>query len=50
MRLAKKGFLEAIASDPGLKQGVNTYAGHCTYEAVASAQGISYSPLDSLIK
>lgn len=49
LRLANKGFLEAIRSDPGLKEGVNTYAGHCTYEAVASAQGIPYSPLDSLI-
>jgi alanine dehydrogenase len=49
MKLANKGFFEAISKDPGLKEGVNTYAGHCTYEAVASAQGISYSPLDSLI-
>ena len=48
-KIAKKGFFEAIASDPGLKAGVNTYAGHCTYEAVASAQGIPYTPLDSLI-
>ena len=31
--LANKGFLHAIASDPGLKEGVNTYAGECTYEA-----------------
>ena len=35
--------------DPGLKEGVNTYAGHCTYEAVATAQNIPYSPLDRLI-
>jgi len=50
LKLANKGFLQAITSDPGLKQGVNTYAGHCTYEAVASAQGIPYSPLDQLIR
>src|ERR1044071_3080783 len=50
LRLAKKGFLQAINSDPGLKEGVNTYAGHCTYEAVASAQGIPYSPIDQLIR
>ena len=49
LKLANKGFLEAIRSDQGLKEGVNTYAGHCTYEAVASAQGIPYSPLDSLL-
>ena len=41
--------LDAISKDPGLKEGVNTYAGHCTYEAVASAQGIPYSPLEKLI-
>jgi len=49
MKLANKGFFEAISKDPGLKEGVNTYAGHCTYEAVASAQGIPYAPLESLI-
>jgi alanine dehydrogenase len=50
MKLANKGFLQAITSDPGLKEGVNTYAGHCTYEAVASAQGITYSQLEQLIR
>src|SRR6185295_15892571 len=49
LKLAKKGFLDAISSDPNLKEGVNTYAGHCTYEAVATAQSIPYSPLESLI-
>lgn len=49
LKLANKGFLQAIANDPNLKEGVNTYAGHCTYEAVASAQGIPYAPLESLI-
>ena len=33
-----------------LKAGVNTYAGHCTYEAVAQAQGISYTSIDALIE
>jgi len=49
LKLANKGFLQAISSDPGLKEGVNTYAGHCTYEAVAAAQGIPYTALDQLI-
>jgi alanine dehydrogenase len=31
LKLANQGFLEAIGSDPGLKAGVNTFAGHCTY-------------------
>jgi alanine dehydrogenase len=49
LRLANRGFFEAIAIDPGLKAGVNTYAGHCTYEAVATSQGLKYTPLDDLI-
>lgn len=49
LKLANKGFYQAIADDSGLKEGVNTYDGHCTYEAVASAQAIPYTPLDSLI-
>lgn len=49
LKLANRGFHEAIASDAMLKEGVNTYAGHCTYEAVAVAQGIEYTPLDKLM-
>jgi alanine dehydrogenase len=49
VKLANKGFLSAISSDEGLKAGVNTYAGHCTYEAVAVSQGLEYTPLQKLI-
>ncbi|MFN0140455.1 MAG: alanine dehydrogenase [Pyrinomonadaceae bacterium] len=47
--LANKGFEKAIADDAGLAEGVNTYAGKLTYEAVATSQGLEYTPLDSLI-
>ncbi len=47
--LANKGFERAIAEDHGLREGVNTYAGKLTYEAVATSQGLEYTPLDSLI-
>jgi alanine dehydrogenase len=50
LKLANKGFFEGIESDPGLKAGVNTYSGHCTYEAVAISQGLQYIPLDNLIE
>ncbi|HBB89266.1 MAG TPA: alanine dehydrogenase [Blastocatellia bacterium] len=50
LKLANLGFLDAIRSDAGLKAGVNTYAGHCTYEAVAQAQQIPYTGLDALIE
>jgi alanine dehydrogenase len=49
LRLANRGFLEAVKSDPGLKEGVNTYAGKLTYEAVALDQGLDYAPLDEML-
>ncbi|HEX8500490.1 MAG TPA: alanine dehydrogenase [Pyrinomonadaceae bacterium] len=49
LRLANRGFLDAIASDPGLKEGVNTYAGKMTYKAVADDQGLEYTPLDEIL-
>ena len=50
VKLASKGFFEAIRADEGLKAGVNTYAGHCTYEAVAAAQGLPYTGIDALVE
>ncbi|MDQ1525324.1 MAG: alanine dehydrogenase [Pyrinomonadaceae bacterium] len=49
LKLANKGFLAAVESDPGLKAGVNTYAGKLTYEAVAQAQGLEYTALDEIL-
>ncbi len=49
LRLANRGFLDAIASDPGLKEGVNTYAGKLTYKAVADDQGLEYTSLDEIL-
>lgn len=47
--LANKGFEQAIKDDEGLKEGVNTYAGKLTYEAVATSQNLEYTPLENLI-
>ncbi|NNF00039.1 MAG: alanine dehydrogenase, partial [Pyrinomonadaceae bacterium] len=49
LNLANKGFEQAIKDDEGLAEGVNTYAGKLTYEAVANSQGLEYTPLASLI-
>jgi len=49
LALAGKGFEQAIKDDAGLREGVNTYAGKLTYEAVATSQGLAYTPLDSLL-
>jgi alanine dehydrogenase len=50
LALANKGFEKAIREDAGLAEGVNTYAGKLTYEAVAESQGLEYTPLESLIE
>ncbi len=47
--LANKGFEKAIGDDEGLAEGVNTYAGKLTYEAVATSQNLEYTSLNSLL-
>ena len=49
LKIANKGFKDAIVADKGLKEGVNTYGGYLTYEAVATSQGLEYTSLDQLI-
>jgi len=49
LRLAKYGAVDAFKRDPHLKNGVNTYKGKVTYEAVALDQGLEYAPIDKLI-
>src|SRR5436189_20892 len=49
LKLANRGFLAAVQSDPGLKEGVNTYAGKLTYEAVAIDQQREYTSLDEML-
>jgi alanine dehydrogenase len=49
IKLANKGFKDAITKDRNLKAGVNAYAGHITYEAVAESQGLKYKSIDDLI-
>jgi alanine dehydrogenase len=49
LKLARLGLREAIRRDPGLKEGVNTFAGHITCAPVAQAQKKDYTPLDQLL-
>ena len=44
--IADKGLSRAIAEDTALARGVNTMAGKLTYQAVAEAHGLSYTPLE----
>jgi alanine dehydrogenase len=43
--IAGKGVSRAIVEDAALAKGVNVVRGRITYEAVAHAHGLSYTPL-----
>jgi alanine dehydrogenase len=47
--IADKGLSEAVAGDPALAKGVNVIDGKLTYEAVAEAHGLDYTPLDDVL-
>jgi len=49
LELANKGFERAVGENPHLAAGVNTYKGKLTYEAVAQAQGKSFTPLEKTL-
>ena len=47
--LADHGVVAAIERDPELARGVNVLGGRITYEAVAEAHGLEYTPLDDAL-
>jgi len=47
--IAGLGLREAVAADPELAKGVNVLGGKITYEAVAEAHGLDYTPLDDAL-
>ena len=49
LKLAKFGAVEAIKRDHHLRNGVNTYKGRVTYQAVADEQGLEYTLIDNLL-
>lgn len=49
LKLAKLGVLEALRSDPGLLNGLNTYQGQITHRGVADAFGLDYVAPESII-
>jgi alanine dehydrogenase len=48
-QIADHGVREAIARSRPLARGVNVFEGKLTYEAVAEAHGLEYSPLDEVL-
>ena len=49
LKLARMGAEAAIREDKGIAEGVNTYDGHLTYEAVAKAQGREFKAIAELV-
>jgi alanine dehydrogenase len=47
--IADKGLVRAVADDPALAKGVNVLGGRVTYEAVAEAHGLEYTPLEDAL-
>jgi alanine dehydrogenase len=48
-QIADHGLRAAIACDQALARGVNTIDGKLTYEAVAEAHGLDYTPLGDVV-
>src|ERR1700754_3375347 len=49
LRLAQHGAAAAIKADPGMCEGVNTYAGELTYKGVAQSLGWEWKPVMDLL-
>jgi alanine dehydrogenase len=47
--IADQGLAEAVARDGALARGVNVLHGRITFEAVAEAHGLDYSPLEEVL-
>lgn len=48
LALADKGLIDAASADPALALGINVLNGHVTYQAVAEAFDLPYSPWQSV--
>ncbi len=49
MKIADMGIVAAAKADKALMKGLNTYAGHVVYEAVAQAHKVEYVPVTKLL-
>ena len=49
LRIADRGWQEAVRTDPALAEGVNVAEGRVVYQPVAEAHGLPYTPLDELL-
>lgn len=49
LKLANKGLETAARESRPIAEGMNTYKGKCVYQAVAEAQGRTYTPLSDVV-
>lgn len=49
LAIAAAGVEDACRTDPALRKGLNTYAGHCVYPSVAEACGLAYTPVEQVL-
>ena len=49
IEIANRGWRDALRADQSLAPGLNTHAGVVTYEAVAEAHGLPYTPLAEVL-
>lgn len=50
LKIANKGWKQAVIEDKALAKGVNVVEGKVTYEAVAEAHNLPYYPLEEILK
>jgi alanine dehydrogenase len=49
LEIAEKGWKKAVRENPSLAKGVNLVEGKITYQAVAEALNLTYTPLDEVL-
>jgi alanine dehydrogenase len=50
LELANRGFPQALARNPALAKGLNTFNGKVTYEGVANAFNLPYTPVSEVFR
>jgi alanine dehydrogenase len=50
VEIASKGWKKAMQENPEIKLGANVVKGEVTYQGVADAFGLKYTPVDQLLK
>jgi len=49
VEIANKGWVKAMQENPEIKLGANVVRGKVTYEAIAEAFGLDYTPIDDVL-